>query len=281
MNSHSLIPGATAINSFSMRRSYMSGICSFPAIKCQLLIYSLVSVAVYIIYLLMHPVNEVIRLAVYSMLSSALSFMISFAPIVFARYDVAIETLLPAKAIEKFLFMAVYSFILIPIAIYVPYSILNGIVSWISPDYALDSLLAPTASISKASVETLMESLNTTELKFFALISKVDTIVPSAACLLAVISYRRNRAAMGIVWAVVSLIGFAIIGGLWGFYMAISAFKSGEFDAMNDIALNPDRITQEIIGSMKGLLAIMAGTGILALTVLTYFTYRKIKNRQI
>lgn len=281
MNSHSLTPDAAAVNSFSMHRSYMSGICSFPAIKCQLLIYSLVSVAVYIIYLLMHPVNEVIRLAVYSMLSSALSFMISFAPIVFARYDVAIETLLPAKAVEKFLFMVVYSFILIPIAIYVPYSILNGIVSWISPDYALDSLLAPTASISKASVETLMESLNTTELKFFALISKVDTIVPSAACLLAVISYRRNRAAMGIVWAVVSMIGFAIIGGLWGFYMAINAFRSGELDAMNDMALNPDRITQEIIGSMKGLLAIMAGTGILAMTVLTYLTYRKIKNRQI
>lgn len=264
------------VNDFSWQRVDMVARYYYPSIRRQIIIYPAISVAVGIATFFMY--NSPISTIFAGILSMVLSFMFYFGPIVFTRRsDRAIETMLPATSGEKATFLLLYSFIVIPLLVYLPQFLIQRILIWTIPS------------------NDLFMTINDLTSKFVGKtfgLSMAQSLVPLATCLYVVMRVKNNRAILGMVWAVVSLIGMGVISAIYGVYIALHSealqaemFASGYNDAAAGL---PPKTAQELSGLIANTVAdtmmpFIIGLGILSLIyviVMAYLTARTLKKGQ-
>ncbi len=251
-------------DNFSWERTMMVARYYYPALRLQLMLYPAVSAAVGIVTFFMF--NSPIWTIFGGLLTFVLQLMLYIAPIAFTiRSNRAIETMLPAKWQEKATFILLYTFIVIPILVYVPKYLCHTLLSTFITGNSL------MLEINKISNE--ISSFYT----YF--INIVQELVPLATCLFVVVWRNSNRALLGSVWAIVSLVVMAIIGGIIGFFMV---FRSG---VANDILMHPEmaetpNFAIRIADSLYPYMLVFGLVCLIYVGLMIYFTARRFKTAQ-
>lgn len=233
----------------------------YPMLKRQIILYPIAGIVVGILNLTaaFTPVGILFS----GIINSAISFLYTFGPVVFARRSsLVIETMLPATPREKASFVILYSLIGIPLILYVPFYLVIGI--------------GHIAGID-TNIEQMLTSLTERPSWSIYLGSALQNLVPAITCLYVVMRVRHNRALLGMVWSVISMIGLGIVGAVWGIIMALSyGFIDGTCTE-ND----PDAIVGSITTSMGSLVLTVSIISGLYTALMTWLTYRQIGKRQI
>lgn len=233
----------------------------YPVLKRQIILYPIAGIVVGILNLTaaFTPVGILFS----GIINSAISFLYAFGPVVFARHsNPVIETMLPATPREKASFVILYSLIGIALLVYAPFYIVLGIGHMAGFD---------------TNIELILTSLSEKPSWAIYLGSALQNLVPVITCLYVVMRVRHNRALLGMVWSVISIIGLGIVGAVWGIIMTLSyGFIDGTCTETD-----PDAIVGSITSSMGSLVLTVCIISGLYTAIMTWLTYRQIGKRQI
>lgn len=260
MTQTSEITAPKVSNEFSWKRAWAISSLYEPAIKWQMIIYALVS-------LLTGVITYALNASVLGFLSMGLfgtvtSFMIYFGPIVFARKsNMVIETTLPATNAEKCVFYVLYSIIVLPALVNIPYYAIMFIGNAIHP--VADTFQEILALQSDAMVKTY--GLNT-----------LSGLLPITVCLYTLMASEKNRIVKAILWTIGVNIGMALIGAIYGIVMAVT-------DSFPDACATNDtyRLGTMLGGTLKNLIIITSLISGAISAVMIWLTCRKISKRQL
>ena len=218
------------VTKFSWRRMVMLYRFNAPWIKRQTLIYLIFSLGVSLLFLFSH--RQSWQLGVYTMLGLVLAFMYVFSPLVFLKGGDArmVERMLPASALEKFLFYVSYLFVVIPLACFMFPWIAEKIYPVV---FDTQHPLAGMFDISGADIYQ-----NNQILAF---------VTGMVTCLYCVLHARSGRYIKAIAFSVMVYIGSSVISAI---YTTKEAFMAG-YEAGAKYVDN-DEITQRVTESISG-----------------------------
>ena len=203
----------TQDSSFSWHRVAQLYRYNTPWIKKQTAIYFIFSLVTALVYLLIP--SQTIRMGIYSPCRTILLFMFIWAPIVFTKGGDTriVDRLIPASALEKFLFYMSYLFIVIGLACY--------LCPWIAEKISLEIDLYGVDSTEIIPNERYVPGI-------FEWSNYLSTIAAMMTCLYFVISAKRNR----VVKAYLISIGVSIFLSTFNtFYGVKEAIISGYKEA--------------------------------------------------
>lgn len=204
---------ATQISNFSWQRVAQLYQYNAPWIKKQTIIYFSFSLVTSLLYLLIP--SETIRMGIYSSCGTILLFMFIWSPIVFTKGGDTriVDRLIPASALEKFLFYMSYLFVIIGLACY--------LCPWVAEKISIELNL-----FDKNSTETITNKQYVPGI--FEWSSYLSTIAAMMTCFYFVVSAKRNR----VVKAYLISIGVSIfLSTLNTFYGVKEAIISGYKEA--------------------------------------------------
>ena len=250
-------------NKFSVGRAIAYGKLFSPWIQRQLLFYPVISTLVAVLSVTLGLISYGMVFIV--LLSFIPAIMIYFGSLIFGVHsDRYIETLVPATWVEKASFTVVYSLIVLPLLVVVP----AHIVLWVAEHI-------PSVSDGNSWLEVKRLS---TAFSSGLLWNIMQSIIPAAVCLFALIVYSSRRILMAVVWSIVSLIGISIIGGVIGFMSAVRIAK----DDMESIKYaDPEQIIDNLATNMQPSFIILGTMGSIAVLLIIWLIFRKFKRRQI
>lgn len=203
----------TQDSSFSWHRVAQLYRYNAPWIKKQTIIYFLFSLITALVYLLIP--SQTIRMGIYSPCRTILLFMFIWAPVVFTKGGDTriVDRLIPASALEKFLFYMSYLFIVVGLACY--------LCPWIAEKISLGFDLYGMDSTESIPNERYVPGI-------FEWSNYLSTIAAMMTCFYFVISAQRNR----VVKAYLISIGVSIfLSTLNTFYGVKEAIISGYKEA--------------------------------------------------
>ncbi len=249
------------MEAFSIDRTVNIARYYYPSLKRQILIYPIAGLIAGILNVTSEMTPGGILFI--GVINSAISFLYTFGPIAFARRSSpVIETMLPATPREKATFLILYSLLGTALMVYLPFYLVVGIAHMAGIDTNLEMLTAEMGGQMSWRIY---------------LGSAIQNLVPAITCLYAVMCARHNRALLGMVWAVVSMICLGIAGAVWGIWMVLSekflGAQCGEAD--------PEAIVGSITGSMGSLILTISIVSGLYTAIMIWLTYRRIAKRQI
>lgn len=201
----------TSLNSislFSWHRWIMLWQYYLPQLKRQLISYPLASLALSLCLLL--PLSGPKQLTIYTRVYIALSWMLAFAPIVFAKFGDSriIDRLIPALPLEKLLFYLVYLLIAVPLMIMV-FPFLSTVIYLHWPAIQTPDMIRAL-------------NLRMGIMHFNVLMNLTGNASIILTCFYFVMTSRRNRLLKGIIGAFVAYVVLSVIGGVMGYYFGIS-----------------------------------------------------------
>lgn len=248
-------------NQFSWKRAWAISSLYEPAIKWQMAIYALMS-------LLTGAITYTLNASAFGILSMGLlgtvtGFMLYFGPIVFARKsNMVIETTLPATNAEKCAFYILYSVVVLPLLINVPY-------------YAvllIGNAIHPIADTLKDIIDLQNEAITKT-----CGISLLSSLLPITVCLYTLMANEKNRIVKAILWTIGVNILMGLIGAIYGVVMAVSGTPFVEADA----TASTYELGQQIGKQLKNIIFISGLTSGVVSAIMIWLTCRKISNRQL
>lgn len=247
-------------NKFSWKRAWAISSLYEPAIKWQMIIYALVS-------LLTGAITFALNASIFGFLSMGLfgtvtGFMIYFGPIVFARKsNLVIETTLPATNAEKCVFYILYSVLVLPALIYIPYYSILFIGNAIYP--VADNFKEILSLMSDGTIKTYGLNL-------------LSGMLPITVCLYTLMASEKNRIVKAILWTIGVNVALALIGAIYGIVMAVSH----SFPDPEDVTSTYQMGTQ--LGStLKDLIIINSLVSGTIAAIMIWLTCRKISKRQL
>ncbi len=237
-----------------------------PWIKKQTIIYFLFSLATALAYLLIP--SETIRIGVYSPCKTILFFMFIWSPIVFIKGGDTriVDSLIPASALEKFVFYMSYLIIVVGLACY--------LCPWIAEKISLVLSLS-----DMESVEILKNELYVPGIVEWSTI--LSTIAAMMTCFYFVIAGRRNR----VVKAYLISVGVSIVLPMFStFYGVKEAIIAGYKDAGQDIPFNESEISEMVSNALNdhmrfSIFALAINIGLILL--LMWLSYRSLYRRNL
>lgn len=248
---------------FSVSRALAYGRLFSPWIQRQLIFYPVISIIIPILSLLLG--YTAFGMAFIAILSLIPAMMVYFGSLIFGLHsDRYIETLVPATWCEKATFTVVYSLVVLPLLVNVPTQVVYRI-----------SVLIPSIVDGNAWIEVNQLSRAFSSTWLWAI---VQSLIPSAVCLLALVVYSNRRILMAVVWTVVSLIGISILGGVIGFMSAINMVKN-DADSIKDI--EPENVVATLASNMQPALITLGIIGLAIILVIVWLIFRKFRTRQI
>ena len=260
MTHNSEISTREVSNKFSWQRAWAISSLYQPAIKWQIIIYVAVSLFTGVVtYALNASMLGILSMGLFGTVTG---FMTYFGSLVFARKsNLVIETTLPATNAEKCAFYVLYSVIVIPALINLPYYAVMLIGNAIHP--VADSL------------KEIMELQSDMLAKTYGL-STLSALLPISVCLYTLMASEKNRIVKAVLWTVGVNVVLALAGAVYGIVMALSnAFP----DPTN--AQNAYQFGLQFGGSLKDMVIITSiFSGTVALVML-WLTCRKISHRQL
>lgn len=247
-------------NKFSWKRAWAISSLYEPAIKWQMIIYALVS-------LLTGAITFALNASVFGFLSMGLfgtvtSFMIYFGPIVFARKsNMVIETTLPATNAEKCVFYVLYSILVLPALINIPYYAIMFIGNAIYP--VADNFQEILSFQSDAIVKTYGLNL-------------LSGLLPITICLYTLMASEKNRIVKAILWTIGANIAMALVGAIYGIVMALTnSFPDPE------CATDTYLLGTQLGMNLRNLIIISSLISGVISAIMIWLTCRKISKRQL
>lgn len=247
-------------NKFSWRRAWAISSLYQPAIKWQLIIYALVSV-------LTGAVTYAMNASVLGVLSMGLfgtvtGFMLYFNPLVFARKsNLVIETTLPATNAEKCTFYLLYSMIVIPAVLNIPYYAV----------FLIGNAIHPVAETIKDIFDLQSDMIAQT----YGL-SMLSGLLPISVCLYTLMASEKNRIVKAVLWTIGVNVALALAGAIYGIVLALT----GSFPDP-DTAETSYTLGEELGNSMKSLVIITSVVSGVVSAAMIWLTCRKISYRQL
>ncbi len=250
-------------NKFSVNRAIKYGRLFSPWIQRQLLFYPLISIFISVLSIILgYTTYGIAFTALLSFIPAILQY---FGSLVFGMHtDRYIETLVPATWCEKATFTVVYSLVVLPLLLNIPSQIIYWIATRI-PSVAEGNSWIEVHQLSKALSSGWLWNI-------------VQSLIPTAVCLLALVIYSSRRILMSVVWSIVSLIGISILGGIVGFMSAIKMVKE-DINTLNNN--DPEAIIDSLASSMQPSLIILGIAGCVILLVIVCIIFRKFRSRQV
>lgn len=190
--------------------------------------------------LLLLPVNEVVQTGLFTLVWTIIPFMAYFGPGIFAKGgdQRIIDRMIPAKAIEKYIFYIAYIMLLLPT------------VSFLLPLTACYIYEVIPAIQTEACLELIKIKI-WSQGGFIAALNLFSGILMIFICFYTVMRARSNRLIKGIVSVFVINFVVGLMGAFWGIY---AAFNAGLADGMAGKCADPDapdRIVKDAILSIN------------------------------
>lgn len=255
-----------ATDRFSWKRVAMVGRYYYPALRMQIILYPLISLAIGIATYTtrLWSLSALIE-AFYGILAVALSFMYYWAPTVFSRSNGrAIEVMLPARSSEKAAFILLYTIVGISALVWLPQLLC----------YIAFTLISGDSSIFAAYD---MVPLTTGKRIVAHMLSALQALVPLCTCLLAVFAYKKSRVAMGILWSIVSLIGMALVAMIY----TIIYIASNGVERFSNISLGGSDATEQLVRLVSPIAYVCGAFSLIYILIIIFFTVRTIYKTQI
>lgn len=254
---------ATIDNSFSWHRVGMVGIFHRSQIRRQIIIYTAIVATLFILSALPGSFFGFIQ----SLEATVLGFMFYLGPIAFAYSSRVTETMLPARASEKFTFYLIYSLLIIPVVIYGGWTILWVCFQWIDnvvPFWSLGKKLLTTGALEF--VDKPIWWLNI-----------FSALPPVVTALWIAVTAKSSPVLKSIVGVIGTLFAIGLISGIVGVVNALI-----EIDAAKIADTSSDTIAETIKdGIIYNLIYVISICSVIYATIGLTFTYRKIAHRQI
>lgn len=270
-NTHNIIEPMTVDScKFSWRRLFEFARFYSPLFSKQLLIYLAFSLLLSILMLL--PTGPIAMPLCYSLCWMVIPYLFSLAPLILTKWgdNRIIERLIPASALEKFVFYMLYFLVAIPCSTHV-------------------LPLAANYLYSKIPLVSSEEMIQIYKLQFsnpmpIKLINFTGAILPPVACLYFVLKSKTGR----IIKGVLSVFGAQIFVGILGaIYGIVGVFNTG-FD---ETLMGKDANSQQVEQFTKELMQEMVSkpihtalvVSIIAISVIAfiYLIYRHLKKGNI
>ncbi len=248
-----------AVIPFSWKRVMMTGRFYWPDLKKQVILFPIITL---ICSVLIYNIkgDSVWGIMLIGNLNILLEAMFVFAPVALAvRQQRVIATMLPASARERFVFLALYFMVYVPLVIFgISYAVaaISGI---LNPDTTIMSLMEQ----AKKMIGNENTMINGT------------MWLPTSVCLLGVMYFKRNRALKSILVTIGLVVIYAIAIST---YTMMKFMHQGLGNAANDTEAMDiaHQTTADIMG-----MTTMIGYGAIVLTLVTlWMVYRTIRNYQ-
>lgn len=245
-----------------------------PVIRGQLTLYVAVSLMFSILLLL--DVGEMAQVCIFTLSWTIIPFMFVFAPLAFVRTGDTriIERMIPASALEKFIFYIVYLLIVVPVAVYA------------LPELSI-LLYTKIPAIQTPGVMELV-SLHCNGFCKILFVNLLSAIAASVTCLYVVMSARTSRIIKGILSVFGVQVAIGILGAFYGFSAAFRQFKAGVKDGMRGDLSQIDEIpradVQTILQDMNDNISyVLVVLGILTVycLLMLWLNYRGLKKRNL
>lgn len=251
---------------FSVSRAISYAKLFNPYIGWQMALYPLVSIAEASACIMLG--FSVWGVMLSSLLGIVFSLMVYFGPMVFAiGSNQILETLVPARWDEKALVVVLFSLVVLPLLVFVPSKLVFLIANYF---------------INDNSANFYMELYSTKMSCTYIVWSYIQSIVPTVACMLAVVSYTHHRMLLGAVWAVVSMLAEMLLGLIVGVYIAFCVAPGSEYESVKSAkGMIQSDILLTLMNDINPVLWIAIVLGVVYFGVMVWLTCRKIKNRQI
>ncbi len=207
------------IDKFSFNRIWLLWEYFRPGIMKHWLICAIATICCYALMQMSVAGHD--NLTLYSLSSSALGFVLYFAPLLFTRYnDRRFEIQLPVTVGEKTVFSVGYCTIVIPAVV---------IIVW----YACEGFAAlcglPISNIERIGEESFHE-LEAMGMTFNRSLMMIMNIAQNTLIILitlyVVIATHRNRTLWAVITPFAAMIALSIISGIYGIYIAIKAAEA-------------------------------------------------------
>lgn len=190
---------------FSLKRTWAFGLLYSHSLKCQLIAYGCLSVIAAIMTLM--PFGPIAQMSIFSLFGSALAIVYYISPVVLSKSGDTrkIMYMTPALPAEKFVFFMAYFLVVLPTVIFLPV-------------YFAQLIYTHIPSIQ---TEPLMNLLKFSNDYGFNQLSKIlqggwITLV----CFYVVLVCKENRTLKGLLAVFGIMLGFGLIGALFGFAIA-------------------------------------------------------------
>ena len=188
------------------------------------------------------------EISVYTLMSLIVGVMLYLGPLTFAKRDATMMTLLPAKAVEKWLFYMLFSLVAVP-------AVVQGV--WYGSDYIYAHLTSGEPLnemiLSRYNLKEAMLGLDN---RFFIVcISIVQTSALIISVLYTVLRSTRHRVIKGLLTLAAVLFATGLLSALAGFVVAINELADKP-DVTPDQAVNLINNMYPIFGFVYGLLAV-------------------------
>ncbi len=253
-------------SSFSWRRVAQLYQFNAPWIKKQTMIYFLFSLLTSILYLLIP--SQIIRTGVFSTCNTILLFMFIWSPIVFTKGGDTriVDRLIPASALEKFLFYMSYLLIVIGLACY--------LFPWIA-----ERFLPKLYSFNNSEV-WIPKRVSVTPI-VFEWSTYLSTIAAMMTCFYFVIAGKHNRLVKAYL---ISICVSIVLSTFSTFYGVKQAIISGYKDAGQDIPFNESEVAEMVSNALNdhihfSIFALAVNIGLILL--LMWLSYRSLYRRNL
>ncbi|MDE5921052.1 MAG: hypothetical protein K2G82_05495 [Paramuribaculum sp.] len=252
----------TADNAFSTSRAIAYS-RMFPTIKQHLAIYTAGAFILFTAAMILS--DTTIGLLFSQILMSAISMAIYLSPRVFGIGSSPMaEGRFPATKHEKAAMMTGYTFVILPAAICAA---------------ALLATLFARIFVDGASICNLIPSHQLLT-PVYSVVQYLSTLLPTSICLLAVVSYRRHRVLMPIVWTVATLIAISLITAIVAI-VTVLGFKRDLLPSIDHAAPQQEEIARIMFDILMPVMWWYFALSIIATAVIIILAIRKIRDRQL
>lgn len=238
----------------------------------QLWLWPLIAAGIYLMGVLtaLSPVSMVSSFAV-----SGLSMLISFGPLMLVRSNALVcETMLPARADEKFTFYLVYFLIVVPALTMLTVC-------------ALHIAASMTFGAERLNEYTHMLTQRSVMVGYTYGLSIFGEVIGIVACLFGVTAFTRNRSLAGVGFVIGAGIVIGMLGAILGIILAfVSGFTDGFLQNVGEIAESDPHNTEAIMTEvyklpiMKLMMIVISSVTAIGSFLLGYMVLRRIRNRQ-
>ena len=192
------------------------------------------------------------EISVYTLMSIIVGMMLYLGPLTFAKRDATMMTLLPAKAVEKWLFYILFSLVAVPVVVQGVWYGTDFIYARLTSGEPLNEMI-----LSRYNMKETMLGLNN---RFFLVcISIIQTSAPIISVLYTVLRSTRHRVIKGLLTLAAVLFATGLLAALAGFVVAFNELADKP-DVTPDEAINVIHNMYPIFGFVYGLLAVYSIT---------------------
>lgn len=243
-----------------------------PALNMQLWLWPLIAAGIYLLGMLtaISPVSPVSSFAV-----SGIYMLIGFGPLMMVRCSSLVtETMMPARADEKFVFYLIYFLLVVPAITLLAVGVLH----------ALSVMLLGAERLHEYTY-VLMQRFQMLRYTYGA--GAFGDVIGIIACIYGVTAFTRNRALAGVGLSIGSGVAIGIVSGIFGIIYGFATGFADGFSEVDKLSMLDSSDTEVVMNAvyempfMRVLTIFVSCVALIGSVVFGYLLLRSINRRQL